>query len=220
MARLDDFHIHPSTLDLVNQMVHDGELKYLVPERVWQELSRGLLEIKPSKMLDVLVQTHASSFVFPKGLDQTHNLSLTKEYLDKGIKLNLDLQIQLAYFLSQVDLQVLEEWTIQWKIPTDLRNFANAFHHFYTVIQKPSLNAEEVFQLFNIVDAWRKPDRLDKIFAAAQLLGFQMEPWQLALQAAMSVDAGLIARNLQTKDGSEIQATVATSRLQAIAACW
>jgi len=82
------------------------------------------------------------------------------------------------------------------------------------------LNAEEVFQLFNTVDAWRKPDRLDKIFAAARLLGFQMEPWQLALQAAMSVDAGLIARNLQTKDGSEIQATVATSRLQAIAACW
>ncbi|NCY12637.1 MAG: CCA tRNA nucleotidyltransferase, partial [Burkholderiaceae bacterium] len=83
MARLDDFHIHPSTLDLVKQMVHDGELKYLVPERVWQELSRGLLEIKPSRMLDVLMQTHASSVVFPRGLDQTHNLNLTKGYLDK-----------------------------------------------------------------------------------------------------------------------------------------
>jgi len=220
MARLDDFHIHPSTLDLVKQMVHDGELKYLVPERVWQELCRGLLEIKPSRMLDVLVQTHASSFVFPMGLDQTHNLNLTKEYLDKGIKLNSDIQIQLAYFLSQVELKALEEWTTQWKIPTDLRNFANAFHHFYTVLQKPSLNAEEVFQLFNTVDAWRKPDRLEKIFAAAQILGFQMEPWQLALQGALSVDAGQIAKNLQTKDGFEIQSAVASSRLQAIVACW
>jgi len=220
MARLDDFHIHPSTLDLVRQMVHDGELKYLVPERVWQELSRGLLDKKPSRMLDVLVQTHASSFIFPKGLDQTHNLNLTKEYLDIGIKLNPDLQIQLAYFLSQVDLQALEEWTTQWKIPTELRNFAIAFHHFYMVVQKPNVKAEEVFQLFNSVDAWRKPDRLEKIFAAAHLLGLQLERWQLALQAVLSVDAGLIAKNLQTKDGSEIQSAVASSRLQAIVACW
>jgi len=82
------------------------------------------------------------------------------------------------------------------------------------------LNAEEVFQLFNTVDAWRKPDRLEKIFAAAQILGFQMEPWQLALQGALSVDAGQIAKNLQTKDGFEIQSAVASSRLQAIVACW
>lgn len=220
MARLDDFHIHPSTLDLVKQMVHDGELKYLVPERVWQELSRGLLETKPSRMLDVLVQTNASSYVFPKGLDQTDHLKLTKEYLDRGIRFNSDLQIQLAYFLSQVDLQALEEWTTQWKIPTELRNFAIAFYYFYKVIQKPSLSAEEVLQLFNTVDAWRKPNRLDKIIAAAHLLGFQVDRWQLALQAALSIDAGLIAKNLQTKDGLEIQSAVASSRLQAIAACW
>ena len=220
MARLDHFHIHLSTLDLVQQMVNDGELKYLVPERVWQELSRGLLETKPSRMLDVLLQTHASSYVFPKGLDQAHNLNLTKDYLDIGVRHNPDLQVQLAYFLSQVDLKALEEWTTQWKIPTELRNFANAFHHLYQILQKPTCSAEEVLQLFNVVDAWRKPDRMNKILNAMSQLGLKIEKWQLALQAALSVDAGLIAQNLQTNDGLAIQSAVASSRLQAIAACW
>jgi len=220
MARLDNFNIHPSTLDLVQQMVHDGELKYLVPERVWQELSRGLLEKKPSKMLDVLMQTDASSYIFPKGLEKIHHLNLTKEYVDRGVTHNPDLQIQLAYFLSQIEVHTFEEWTTQWKIPTELRNFANAFHHFYKMLPKLNVQAKEVFQLFNTVDVWRKPDRLEKIFAAAHLIGFQVEKWQLALQAASSIDAGLIAKNLQTKDGLEIQSAIASSRLQAIAACW
>lgn len=220
MARLDNFHINPSTLELVQQMVQDGELKHLVPERVWQELSRGLLETKPSRMLDVLIQTHASSFILPTGLDEIHRLKLTKDYVDVGISHQSDIQIQLAYFLSQIELNVLEEWTMQWKLPTELKNFAIAFHHFYQMLQKPSVNAEAVFQLFNTVDAWRKPDRLKKIFDAASQLGFQVEQWQLTLQAVMSVDAGLIAKSLQTNDGLEIQFAVASARLQAIAACW
>jgi tRNA nucleotidyltransferase/poly(A) polymerase len=35
-------------------MVASGELDHLVPERVWQELAKGLLEARPSRMFDVL----------------------------------------------------------------------------------------------------------------------------------------------------------------------
>ena len=35
-------------------MVADGEVDALVPERVWQEVSRGLMEKKPSRMFAVL----------------------------------------------------------------------------------------------------------------------------------------------------------------------
>ena len=133
MARLVDFHIDINTLSLVQQMVQDGELKYLVPERVWLELSRGLLEIKPSRLLDVLIQTGASKVVLPKGLEDVEKIILTKKYIDLGVQDTPDLQIQLAYFLSQIDIHELENWTNHWKLPTELKNFAIAFYHFYQI---------------------------------------------------------------------------------------
>jgi tRNA nucleotidyltransferase (CCA-adding enzyme) len=44
----------PETLALMRAMVEDGEVDHLVPERVWQELARGLMEPKPSRMFEVL----------------------------------------------------------------------------------------------------------------------------------------------------------------------
>ncbi|HEU4621446.1 MAG TPA: multifunctional CCA addition/repair protein [Burkholderiaceae bacterium] len=53
-ARFSDFSIAPETLALMRSMVNDGEVDALVPERVWQEVSRGLMESTPSRMFDVL----------------------------------------------------------------------------------------------------------------------------------------------------------------------
>ena len=53
-ARFPDFSIAPDTLALMQRMVADGEVDALVPERVWQELSRGLMAQQPSRMFEVL----------------------------------------------------------------------------------------------------------------------------------------------------------------------
>ena len=113
----------------------------------------------------------------------------------------------------------MEAWTSQWKIPTDLKNYANVFHHLYRAHQKLPLNTEDVYQFFNLADAWRKSERLHKAIDALGTLGFEVERWHELLQTAISVDAGLIAKNLQTNDGVMIQNAVAASRRQAIAAC-
>jgi tRNA nucleotidyltransferase (CCA-adding enzyme) len=54
-SRWPDFSLAPETLDLCRSMVAAGETKALVPERVWQEIQKGLMERQPSKMLGVLV---------------------------------------------------------------------------------------------------------------------------------------------------------------------
>jgi tRNA nucleotidyltransferase (CCA-adding enzyme) len=43
-ARFSDFSVAPETLALMRDMVADGEVDALVPERVWQELARGLMD--------------------------------------------------------------------------------------------------------------------------------------------------------------------------------
>ena len=48
-ARFAHFSVAPETEALLAQMVASGEVDHLVPERVWQELSRGLMEDRPAR---------------------------------------------------------------------------------------------------------------------------------------------------------------------------
>ncbi len=65
-ARFDDFSIAPETHTLMQQMVQAGEVDALVPERVWQELSRGLMERTPSRMFEVLRGCGALARLLPE----------------------------------------------------------------------------------------------------------------------------------------------------------
>jgi len=65
-ARFTDFTVAPETLELMRHMVADGEVDHLVPERVWQELARGLMEAKPSRMFEVLRECGALQVLLPE----------------------------------------------------------------------------------------------------------------------------------------------------------
>jgi len=60
------FTIAPETLELMREMVRNGEVDHLVPERVWQELARGLMEDKPSRMLLALRECGALQRILPE----------------------------------------------------------------------------------------------------------------------------------------------------------
>ncbi len=65
-ARFHDFTIAPETLALCRALVDAGEVDALVPERVWQELARGLMEARPSRMLAVLRACGALARLLPE----------------------------------------------------------------------------------------------------------------------------------------------------------
>jgi tRNA nucleotidyltransferase (CCA-adding enzyme) len=65
-ARFPDFSIAPDTLALMQRMVMGGEVDALVPERVWQELSRGLMTQQPSRMFEVLRECGALTKLLPE----------------------------------------------------------------------------------------------------------------------------------------------------------
>ena len=65
-ARFPDFHVAPATNALMRTMVEQGEVDALVPERVWQELARGLMENQPSRMLAVLRDCGALARIMPE----------------------------------------------------------------------------------------------------------------------------------------------------------
>ncbi len=65
-ARFADFSVAAGTLSLMKNMVTSGEVDALVPERVWQELARGLMEVRPSRMFEVLRECTALSRILPE----------------------------------------------------------------------------------------------------------------------------------------------------------
>jgi tRNA nucleotidyltransferase (CCA-adding enzyme) len=94
-ARWPQFAIAPETLALARRMVDAGEADALVPERVWQELSRGLMEAQPSRMLAVLRECGALARVLPE-VDALYGVPQPAEHhpeVDSGVHVEMVLDI-------------------------------------------------------------------------------------------------------------------------------
>ena len=65
-ARFSEFTVAAETLALMREMAANGEVDALVPERMWQEISRGLMESKPSRMFEVLRACGALTKILPE----------------------------------------------------------------------------------------------------------------------------------------------------------
>lgn len=94
-ARFPDFSVAPETQALMRQMVSAGEVDHLVPERVWQELSRGLMEQRPSRMFEVLRDSGALQRLLPE-VDRLWGVPQRADYhpeVDTGVHLMMVLDM-------------------------------------------------------------------------------------------------------------------------------
>ena len=94
-ARFTDFSVAPETLALCRAMVEAGEVDALVPERVWQELSRGLMEARPSRMIEVLRDCGALARLLPE-VDALFGVPQRADYhpeIDTGVHLMMVLDM-------------------------------------------------------------------------------------------------------------------------------
>jgi len=90
-ARFTDFSVAPETLFLMRSMVDNGEVDALVPERVWQEIARGLMEAQPSRMFQVLRDCGALARLFPE-IDRLFGVPQPPEHhpeIDTGVHVML-----------------------------------------------------------------------------------------------------------------------------------
>ena len=103
-ARFTDFTVAPETLQLMREMVAAGEVDALVPERIWQEISRGLMEAQPSRMFNLLRECGALARLLPE-LDRLWGVPQRAEYhpeVDTGVHamMVLDMSAQLQTSLA------------------------------------------------------------------------------------------------------------------------
>ena len=94
------FTVASETTALLQQMVRDGEVDHLVPERVWAETRKALGETQPSAFLRVLRESGALAILFPE-IDALYGIPQRAEFhpeIDTGIHIEmvLDAAAKLA----------------------------------------------------------------------------------------------------------------------------
>jgi len=92
------FTVAAETMALLQQMVRNGEVDHLVPERVWAETRKALGEAQPSAFLRVLRETGALAALFPE-IDALYGIPQRAEFhpeIDTGIHVEMVLDAAAA----------------------------------------------------------------------------------------------------------------------------
>jgi tRNA nucleotidyltransferase (CCA-adding enzyme) len=217
-ARFFEFEIAAETIALCQRMVHLGEADALVPERVWQEVSRGLMSEKPSRLFEVLVQCEALPVVMP---GYTYNDQLGV-HLDSAATWG-ERTLPGMYALSMHLTPNRKTLAQHLRAPSDCAQWADLLPTLEAACRASSeWNAddwpEQSLGLLEKTDAIRRPERLAALLdIASHLVACPIDRWRTALNAARSIDAGAIAKPLQEKGAQAISAAVRQARLESVA---
>ena len=194
------FRIAPETLDLMRKIVADGEADALVPERVWQEFAKGLLEPAPRRMFDALAACGALERVLPewRRLDGPRALGA----LDRAAALGYPLALRFAALFAGGPVDAAEAASARLRAPTDCRDLAVLAARWAERVRGARrLDAEELVELLERADAFRRPERFGALVDACECDASAIgdadparKPFiERALAAARTVDAGAIA---------------------------
>ncbi|MEB0134227.1 multifunctional CCA addition/repair protein [Actimicrobium sp. CCC2.4] len=227
-ARFTGFSVAPDTNLLMQNMVATGEVDALVPERVWQELARGLMEQQPSRMLDVLRDCGALARLLPE-LDAGGALM---PLLDQAAQQGVALPLRVAVLLhdpagdAAARKQRVDAIAIRLKMPVECRDLAvMVTRDYHAVAGALALSAEAIVSLIERSDGLRKPQRFADMVMAVRCLvavndarsadDFPQAAFLAdALEAARGVPAGVIAAGL----GAQSQAIAQAVRIARVAA--
>ncbi|MEZ2295683.1 multifunctional CCA addition/repair protein [Variovorax sp. RCC_210] len=240
-ARFDDFSVAPETMALMREMVAAGEADALVAERVWQELSRGLMEVRPSRMFEVLRDCGALAVLLPE-VDLAGRLM---NVVDTSARLRASLAVRFTCLVNDFgkvatpitpatpDLAPLHALCDRWRVPVDIRELAEVVArergHLH---DSDALDATGLVRLLERCDAFRKPARFTEALLACECdargrLGLAEDaayaPGQrllAVLATAAAVPTDVVARAAQQAGatGPKIGEAIHRARVEAVAA--
>lgn len=222
-ARFPQFTVAPETLEALKAIVQSGELNALSPERIWQELARGLIADKPMRMFQVLLDTAAAQTILPASLVAHLVQEPAREII--GARLHASaagLEQRCAVALMNLPATEIRSWAECIRMPIEVRDFSEIFSELIQFL-KMSLGgvfqAIDVLAWFNRADVWRKPERGNNLLQLARKLGFKVDGLILSMQQAQLLNAPEIIATIPLEDklnGERIRSAVEAARLATI----
>jgi tRNA nucleotidyltransferase (CCA-adding enzyme) len=223
-ARFPTFTIAAETQEALRAIVQSDELSTLSPERVWQELDRGMRSANPLRMVEVLLETGAAEQFLPQPLIAVCKHPQFKKQLASDLDLleankAADVDSVCAVLLADLGEGAIRQWSEKTRMPHGTRDFAELFSVLKKRVTQQGYSAGDILAWFNRADAWRKPERAEKLIALAGVLGFQVEGIGSALRAALAIDSQAVIQSLsaaEQQEGERIRSAIDAARLQAV----
>lgn len=192
MARFSPlgFRVAKETMELMKAMVSVGEVKALVPERVWQEFSIALTEPAPHAFIKTLYNCGALAVLFPELQE------LYKQYeriadqrilghsylsvLEKAVALTDDPQVRFAAILcdlgkgvakeeTQTGIHAIQALCQRYRIPHAYSSLAIITAAYHLLCHRAlELDAQSLYLLLEKTDAFRQSSRLDQFLLVCE----------------------------------------------------
>ncbi len=220
-ARFPDFSVAAETQALLRHMVLTGEVDALVPERVWQELARGLAAQRPSRMLHVLQGCGALVRLLPElGPELGPGQQAACTVLDTAAAAAAPLAVAWACWMqaggaSAAGAQVA---AARLKAPGDCSELAQLLLRELATLAQAPADAQAAVALLQRCDAWRRAPRFAALLDAAALLGGH-RGWRTVWDATQAVDSRAVTAAAQASgaQGPALAAALHAARVRAAA---
>ncbi|WP_297461513.1 multifunctional CCA tRNA nucleotidyl transferase/2'3'-cyclic phosphodiesterase/2'nucleotidase/phosphatase [Ferrovum sp.] len=211
-----DFAVAPETIALLQHMVNNGEVDALVPERILQELNKGMETANPARMFAALAEWGALKKFFP-AIDTLwiHTGDLAKNAVDHAAQSQLGQPLRWAAWISalfhgsslEIWRPLLETWSRNLRWSKEQHQWVElscalgpASRHLSP--QQP----EQWLPILEGCDAWRRPQRFLRFLELQECLGEVLKDLQpdlgargkVALAACQALDLPALVRSAPT----------------------
>jgi tRNA nucleotidyltransferase (CCA-adding enzyme) len=174
-----------------------------------QEISRGLMEQKPSRMLNVLV----SSGLIDRLYAELEDLGPTSAALDRAAQRDLLLPARFAILASAARTpRAVADLLGKLRVQQDAAQLARLLVELREPLATAP-NSVAVVDVLERADAFRRPERFEMLLQAYETATEDSAArFRRALQAAAEVDAGALA-SMHRNDPAEIPRAVRQARV-------
>jgi tRNA nucleotidyltransferase (CCA-adding enzyme) len=228
-----DFKVARETRALMREIVASGELETLAPERIWQEIARGLCELHPARMLATLRDCGALARLLPEvdalfGMPSDADIDAGR-HLERALVRSaaLDFGLPTRYAILAYDFTAArsrrssarvaraDAISARLKVPVDCRDAARLLARWRSVVDRVgALPPAAIVDLLQSADALRRPGRLSTLVDACAAIASSVprasktyapaKTLRAALRVVASIDAGAVARDAKSAARKQI----------------
>lgn len=200
-TRFNQFSVADSTVALCQEMQASGELSYLVPERVWQEMAKALMHQQPSRFVSVLFDIGALQAIWPQlnSVTQTPEFDQALRALDlAGHDPEASLDVRFALLCLALPVESIASSCDHFRAPNEPRYWASwAGEHLAALPGLAGRTPKQVLALIQSFDGLRQPERLARVHALARAYFGTDQDRALQALAVIEQDIDLVARSLK-----------------------
>lgn len=161
LARFLDFSVAQETMDMCRELRNNGELKYLLAERVYAELNKGMGEEKPSRMIKLISKLNAWNELAPSCAVPFSSFDKPEyDCLNSLAEAEERWVYSLGFFLDITQTKALAK---AWRLPRNTEDLSVLACQYIAFLQQHETDPGSFSRFFSQVDLFRKPARLRQV---------------------------------------------------------